>query len=184
MDWNFPNQTDPEDGLNLIASRVMESVGSPLVEGSRLFYDAAEMLEASREIENAAESGTRLLVGFQVAEKMAREGTRYAGIVGRGVEVVAFGTGPRPDVDSRIQWVELPADEAAVENQWFLVIDRPEPLVFVGYEVSEPDIFGVGGISDERKRFAGFVTEDQRVVYALTDHLMGVAGRAETTSSV
>ncbi|MCE7883329.1 MAG: hypothetical protein DYH08_05590 [Actinobacteria bacterium ATB1] len=63
-----------------------------------------------------------------------------------------------------------------------MIIDRPEPLVFVGYEVSEPELFGIGGISDVRKRFAGFVTEDQRVVDVLADHLLGVAGRAETAS--
>ncbi|MEO8458237.1 MAG: hypothetical protein ABI559_10530 [Chloroflexota bacterium] len=52
-----------------------------------------------------------------------------------------------------------------------MVSATPEPVAFVGWEVSPEGIWGKGGISSPDKVFAGFVSGDERVVAALIAHL-------------
>ena len=65
----------------------------------------------------------------------------------------------------------LPEDQAALENQWLLVAEQPEPIAFVGFETSEPERFGRAGISDGSRTFTGFVSGDRRLVRAIAEHL-------------
>jgi DNA-directed RNA polymerase specialized sigma24 family protein len=41
-----------------------------------------------------------------------------------------------------VRWVRLPEDKAALQNQWLLVAEEPEPIAFVGFETSNRERFG------------------------------------------
>jgi hypothetical protein len=192
MDWTYPRPPDGEGdpgGLSVVLRRLADELGTPVPKGTRFgtsvpkgtrfLFDRRDMMEATREIESVAHGA--LLVGFQRGEKLDGERSVYDALADRGVEVTAFGAG-RPADPSRVTWVELPLDVRPVENQWFLVIAEPEPLAFVSYELSEPDRFGTGGISDRVRSFAGFVTRDERVIDVLRRHLGDVARRALTSA--
>jgi len=177
MDWSFPESTSDDEALDEISERMREDFGRDSIAGSRITYDSMEMLEATRHIEEAVGRGNRLLVGFQTVEKLAAEANRYNALATSGVEIIGFGTGTAPSGLDGISWIELEPDRRAVENQWFLVILEPEPLAFVGYETSDPQLFGLRGISDPQKRFAGFVSDDPQLAQALYDYLTNIAER-------
>jgi hypothetical protein len=177
MDWSYPRPVDGEGdpaGLGEVLERLAGDVGGPIPRGSRFLFDRREMMEATREIEFVAQGP--LLVGFQRGEKLDGERSVYDTLADRGVHVTAFGAG-RPANAGRETWIELPLDVRRLENQWFLVMTEPEPLAFVSYELSDADRFGRGGISDDIRSFAGFVTRDARVIESLRTHLEGVARR-------
>jgi hypothetical protein len=92
------------------------------------------------------------------------------------VEVIAFGTGTPTEV-SQVRWVRLSEDHDALANQWFLVTQTPEPIAFVGFETSPPDRIGAGGATDPSRTWAGFVTDDPRLVGAIAGYLQGVSDR-------
>lgn len=178
MDWTYPT-TPPDrraDGIAEMARRVVDQIGDSHLPGTRFTYDAREMLRATREIEAAVRGGGSLWVGFQHASKLDHEAARYEDLTASGTDVVAFGTG-RPDVPlaTRLRWIELPPSTVRLQNQWFLVTSDPEPIAFVSWEVSEPERFGIGGISAQDKRFVGFVTDDGRVIAALVSYLEAAA---------
>jgi hypothetical protein len=77
----------------------------------------------------------------------------------------------------QVRWVRLPEDHGALANQWFLVTETPEPIAFVGFETSPSDRIGVGGATDPSRTWAGFVTDDPRLVGAIASYLRGVADR-------
>ena len=70
-----------------------------------------------------------------------------------------------------MDWVRLPEDQAALQNQWLLVAEQPEPIAFVGFETSEPDRFGLVSVADPSRTFTGFVTGDRRLIRAIAEHL-------------
>ena len=144
--------------------------GSPLT-GTRFLYRARDMLAATREIEAAVRGAdTTLFVGFQRAGKLDGEAATYRGLVGgrgQGDRVRHRGAGAA----ARGGWVRLPEDQAALQNQWLLVAEAPEPIAFVGFETSEPDRFGLVGVTDPSRSFIGFVTGDRRLVRAIAEHL-------------
>jgi hypothetical protein len=171
MDWTYPRPRDAEggpEGLSSVLRRLQDELGEPALEGTRFLFDRREMMAATREIELVAEGS--LLVGFQRADKFEHEQEVYEAIAARGVDVTAFGAG-RPTDPGLVRWIQLPFDVKLLENQWFLIIAEPEPLAFVSYELSEADRFGMGGVSDQARSFAGFVTHDRRVIEALRRHL-------------
>jgi Sensory domain in DIguanylate Cyclases and Two-component system len=184
MDWTYP-WTDPglrAEGIARIAERLVTSIGDDRLAGTRFTYDVREMLRATREIEATQAAGGSLWVGFQNAAKLEHEAERYAAMTAAGARVIAFGTGV-PDMPEQValRWVELAPTTDRLENQWFLVATAPEPIAFVSWEVSEPVLFGRGGINAPHKQFVGFVTDDRRVIAMLTSHLEGVAGTAVMT---
>ncbi len=183
MDWTFPPDADsPADGLSRIADRLILETGDDRLSGTRFTYDAREMLEATREIEATLAAGGRLWVGFQRAAKLDHEADRYAAITGAGTHVVAFGTGePNLPDGTQLQWISLDPSVERLENQWFLVTTEPERIAFVSWEVSEPQQFGEGGISAPGKEFVGFVTEDERVIGSLVEHLESTSGASESS---
>jgi hypothetical protein len=153
----------------------LRSSGPPL-EGFRFLNSGLEMLRITRDIEAEAQAsgvGSTLYVGFQTAEKLAKEMKRYRQINQSGVQIVGFGQGDIPEEDTPAleQWVDLPQNTRALENQWYLVATLPTPIVFIGWEISIPQMFGQGGISRPGKQFKGFVSGDQRVVDAVVAHL-------------
>jgi len=159
-----------------LLARAQEELGGPLL-GARFLYDARQMFAATREIERAVSApGTTLYVGFQRAEKLDGEARIYRDLTRQGVEVIAFGTGTPAEV-SQVRWVRLPEDHGALANQWFLVTQTPEPIAFVGFETSPPDRIGQGGATDPSRTWAGFVTDDPRLVVAIASHLHGLADR-------
>ena len=167
VDWHRLGDGDSEAGrqaavLDLLRRAQRELGGGPLT-GTRFLYRARDMLAATREIEAAVRGAdTTLFVGFQRAGKLDGEAATYRGLVAAGVRVIAFGTGepgPLPGVD----WVRLPEDQAALQNQWLLVAEAPEPIAFVGFETSEPDRFGQVGVTDPSRSFIGFVTGDRQI---------------------
>ena len=74
-----------------------------------------------------------------------------------------------------MDWVRLPEDQAALQNQWLLVAEQPEPIAFVGFETSEPDRFGLAQVTDPERTFTGFVTGDRRLVRAIAEHLEAIS---------
>jgi hypothetical protein len=159
-----------------LLARAQEELGGPLL-GARFLYEARQMLAATREIERAVSApGTTLYVGFQRAEKLDGEARIYRNLTEQGVQVVAFGTGTPAEVPE-VRWVRLPEDHGALANQWFLVTEAPEPIAFVGFETSPPDRIGQGGAADPSRTWAGFVTDDPRLVGAIANYLQGLADR-------
>jgi hypothetical protein len=133
------------------------------------------MLAATRQIEAAVRAAaTGLLVGFQRAGKFEGEARAYRDLVAAGVEVTAFGTG-EPEPVPGVRWVRLPEDQAALQNQWLLVAEEPEPVAFVGFETSGPDRFGRVEVTDPSRSFTAFVSGDRRLVRAIAEHLEAVA---------
>jgi hypothetical protein len=178
VDWHRLGDGDSEAGRRAgvvdLLRRAQQELGGPLT-GTRFLYRPRDMLVATRQIEAAARTaGGSLLVGFQRAEKLDGEVATYRNLVAAGVRVTAYGTGepgPLPGVD----WVRLPEDQAALQNQWLLVSDQPEPIAFVGFETSEPEHFGLVSIADPSRSFTGFVTGDRRLVRAIAEHLKAIS---------
>jgi hypothetical protein len=163
------------EGFILRMDKELRDSGPPL-EGFRFLNSGLEMLRITRDIEAEAQAsgaGSTLYVGFQTAEKLVKEMKRYRQINQSGVQIVGFGQGDIPEEDTPVleQWVDLPQNTRALENQWYLVATLPTPIVFIGWETSIPQMFGQGGISRPGKQFKGFVSGDQRVVDAVVAHL-------------
>jgi hypothetical protein len=159
-----------------LLARAQQELGGPLL-GAKFLYDARQMFAATREIERAvSEPGTTLYVGFQRAERLDGEARIYRDLTSQGVKVIAFGTGAPAEV-SQVRWVRLPENHDALANQWFLVTETPEPIAFVGFETSPPDRIGEGGAADPSRTWAGFVTDDPRLVGAIAGYLQGVSDR-------
>jgi hypothetical protein len=178
VDWHRLGDGDSEAGrqagvLDLLRRAQRELGGGPLT-GTRFLYRVRDMLAATREIEAAVRGhDTTLYVGFQRADKLAGEAATYRDLVAAGVRVTAFGTG-QPDGPAGVHWVRLPEDQAALQNQWLLVTERPEPIAFVGFETSEPERFARGSVSLPGRSFTGFVTGDRRLVRAIVEHLEAI----------
>ena len=178
MDWHRLGDGDSETGrqagvLDLLRRAQGELGGGPLT-GTRFLYHVRDMLAATREIEAAVRGhDTALFVGFQRAGKLAGEVVTYRDLVAAGVRVTAFGTG-EPEAPTGVRWVRLPEDQAALQNQWLLVTEQPEPIAFVGFETSEPDRFGRAAVADPARTFTGFVTADRRLVRAIAEHLEAI----------
>lgn len=179
MDWAYPRpslEVSDASGVAVVIDRLASETDGPPLRGTRILYTYREMIEATREVEEAVADGDELLVGFQVPEKLNNEHATYAALAERGVRLVLFGAGPGEPPEGDVRWVEVPMDRAALENQWFLVATGSVEIAFVGYDISDADSFGVGGISDPARRFVGFVTDDARIVSSLRGALMEVAG--------
>jgi hypothetical protein len=178
VDWHRLGEGGSEAGrqagvLDLLRRAQRELGGGPLT-GTRFLYHVRDMLAATREIEAAVRGhDTTLFVGFQRAGKLAGEAATYRGLVAAGVRVTAFGTG-EPEAPTGVGWVRLPEDQAALQNQWLLVTEQPEPIAFVGFETSEPDRFGRASVADPARTFTGFVTADRRLVRAIAEHLEAI----------
>lgn len=179
MDWHRRGDGDSEAGrqagvLDLLRRAQQELGGGPLT-GTRLLYRTSDMLAATREIEAAVRGAhTSLFVGFQRAEKLEAEAATYRDLVASGVRVTAFGTG-EPRQPTGVEWVPIPEDQAALQNQWLLVSELPEPIAFVGFETSDPERFGRAGIAGGARSFTGFVSGDRRLVRAIAGHLETVS---------
>jgi len=159
--------------LDLLRRAQAELGGGPLT-GTRFLYRVRDMLAATREIEAAVRGhDTTLYVGFQRADRLLGEAATYRDLVAAGTRVTAFGTGD-PDPPTGVRWVRLPEDQAALQNQWLLVTERPEPIAFVGFETSEPAHFGRAEVSHPGRTFTGFVTGDRRLVRAIAEHLEAI----------
>jgi hypothetical protein len=175
VDWHRGpgSGQDAAAGVAELLARAQQELGGPLL-GARFLYDARQMLAATREIERAASApGTTLYVGFQRADKLDGQDRN---LTGQGVQVIAFGTGT-PTEAPEVRWVRRPEDHGALANQWFLVTEAPEPLALVGFETSPSDRIGQGGAADPSRTWAGFVTDDRRLVGAIASHLHGLADR-------
>jgi hypothetical protein len=179
VDWHRLGDDDSEAGrragvLDLLRRAQVELDSEPLT-GTRFLYRPGDMLAATREIEAAVHGvDTTLFVGFQRAGKLDGEARTYRGLTAAGVRVVAFGTG-EPAQPTGVAWVRLPEDQAALQNQWLLVAERPEPIAFVGFETSEPDRFGLLEVTDPARSFTGFVSGDRRLVRAIAEHLEAIS---------
>jgi hypothetical protein len=179
VDWHRLGDGDSEAGrragvLDLLR-RAQRELGAEPLTGTRFLYRARDMLAATREIEAAVRGAdTTLFVGFQRAGKLDGEARTYQDLTAAGVRVVAFGTG-EPERPPGVEWVRLPEDQAALQNQWLLVTERPEPIAFVGFETSEPDRFGLLEVTDPTRSFTGFVSGDRRLVRAIAEHLEAIS---------
>lgn len=173
MDWTYPAGAG-DSGIFEIGRRLAEALGRA-PDATRFAYDPRAMLRTTREIEHAA-TGGRLLVGFQRAAKLEVEASRYRAMLAAGTEIVAWAAGSHADdIDlGGLDYRALPADTARLENQWFLVTDRPEPLSFVSYELGDPATFGIGGAASPGKRFVGFVSDDPAVIDLLIRSLLPI----------
>jgi hypothetical protein len=179
MDWRRYPTDDPNDpdGVDALLRRVQRDLGGPPLTGTVFLHDAREMLRSTREIEAVARDakGT-LYVGFQSASKLDRERVVYGDLVDRGTRVVAFGVGSPQDPPAGLHWTALAEDRMALENQWYCVMQDPEPVAFVGFETSPGELYSRGDAGDEGKRWKGFVSDDPRLIGALVAHLCEVSG--------
>ena len=164
--------------------------GGPPLEGFKSLYSSQEMLQITREIENeitkVPDSQSTLYVGFQTVDKFLNETERYTYMSTLGIPVVGFGQGNVPDQNNvpAEQWVSLPTDLLAFENQWYLISASPNPIIFIGWETSSPELFGLGGISTEGKEFRGFVSNDERIIDAAINYLERVRKQNGPTASL
>lgn len=173
MDWTYPSDAGPE-GIYEMGRRLAAELGR-VPDATSFMNDPREMLRTTRRVEAIA-TGGRLFVGFQEAAKLDLEAERYRRLVASGTRVVAYAN-ERPTADvGGLDYRELRADHARLENNWFLVSDDPDPIAFVSWEISDPRIFGTGGAATSGKRFVGFVSDDADVVAALIEHLEAVRG--------
>ena len=182
MEWTIikadRTSKDPSgvDGFIQRMDQELRAGGSP-IEGFRILESGLEMLWITREIENEVlqnpGDNKKLYVGFQNSTKLNIESRRYAMLKKTGIDVVGFGEGEtsKENAGNLEQWVALPRNTSAFENQWYLITTGPVPIVFVGWETSDQEKFGEGGISSEGKQFRGFVSNDMRVVKAAIEHL-------------
>ena len=193
MDWNLSETEAAAEGANGIASfmdrlQVQLRNGGDPIEGFSFLSDAREMLRISREIEASwmvDPAPSAVYVGFQNTEKFKQEIDRYASIKRRGVSVYAFGEGePENSQQAATAWISLPTNHRSLENQWYLVTRTPEPVAFLGWEVSDDSLWGQHGATRPDKRFAGFVSQDERLVFAITSHLdmVRASNRPRSTS--
>jgi hypothetical protein len=126
VDWHRGPGTGEKAaaGVAQLLARAQEELGGPLL-GARFLYDARQMFAATREIERAVSApGTTLYVGFQRAEKLDGEAPIYRNLTGRGVQVIAFGTGAPAEI-SQVRWVHLPEDHGALRQP--VVPGHPDP---------------------------------------------------------
>jgi hypothetical protein len=139
--------------------------------GTFFLHDADEMLHATRQIEAAAqELDATLYVGFQDAARLDDEADVYR-LLAREARVIAYGVGePRTDIEE-LEWVSVPHDRRALDNQWFLVLVGEETLAFVGYETSPPRSYRKGPSQNEERTWEGFTSGDQRLIEHLVDRL-------------
>jgi hypothetical protein len=164
--------------------------GGPPLEGFKCLYSSQEMLQITREIENetikSPYDASILYVGFQTVSKFNNETERYRKINSLGIPVVGFGKGETSNENVSIldQWVDLPDDTKAFENQWYLICLKPTPVIFIGWETSDTDMFGRGGISTAGKEFKGFVSNDQRIINAAIAYLERVRRQYGPTTSM
>jgi hypothetical protein len=178
VDWHRLGDAGDEAarraGVLDLLRRAQEELGGGPLTGTRFLYRVRDMLAATREIEAAVRGhDTTLYVGFQRADRLLGEAATYRDLVAAGTRVTAFGTGD-PDPPTGVRWVRLPEDQAALQNQWLLVTERPEPIAFVGFETSEPAHFGRAEVSHPGRTFTGFVTGDRRLVRAIAEHLEAI----------
>lgn len=180
MDWGLSESEAAAPGSSGIAAfmdrlQIQLSGGGAPIEGFSFLSDAKEMLRISREIEAhwlAGPAPSAVYVGFQNSGKFELETDRYGKISRRGVPVYAFGEGqPQSSQNGDTVWFDLPTNHRKLENQWYLVARNPEPVAFVGWEVSDDSLWGQYGATHPEKRFSGFVSQDPRVVLAITSHL-------------
>jgi|GEM_PF-520632 len=163
MNWTYPSEND-EAGIFEIGRRLASSLGR-VPDVTRFEYDPREMLKMTRQCETAAR-GNRLFTGFQTADKLEAELSRYAALIKAGTKVTVFATGAKPK-DQRLKnlkYRELVPATRELANQWFLVADGPEPIAFLSYEIGNEKLFGQGGAATKGKRFVGFITDDKAVV--------------------
>lgn len=138
------------------------------------------MLSLSRQIESdllSARAG-RLYVGFQNEAKLGPEADRYQRLGDAGVTVHAFGEGV-PDASAArglASWHSLEPHRARIENQWYLVADGAAAAAFVGWEVSDDAVWGRYGVTHPDKKFAGFISDDARIISALIAHFEEIRG--------
>lgn len=180
MDWQRKPRDDAHDptGVTALLQRAQDELGGDPIVGTRFLHDAEEMLRSTREIE-AAVSGvhTTLYVGFQNGDKLRREFDVYRDITQGGTSVLAFGEGAPQEAErlDNFSWTQLPEQRYALENQWYLITRDPEPIAFVGFEASPEELRGEGGATDPAKTWEGFVTDDDRMIDLIIDHLETVA---------
>lgn len=183
MDWALTEEEarSGEEGVRSLLRRFQGQSSSldSALEGSTFLSDGQEMLRISRVFENrllASDASGTLYVGFQNALKLEHEVERYRAIRQAGVQVFAFGeAAPDPAPAGAVDaWYGLPRDLHRLENQWYLVMRRPEPYAFVGWEVSDEPLWGEHGVTYPGKRFVGFVSEDPRLVMGISGHLDSV----------
>lgn len=176
MDWQRKPRDDARDptGVAALLERAQDELGGDPIQGTRFLHDADQMLRSTREIE-ASVSGvdTTLYVGFQNGDKLRREFDVYRDITRGGTSVKAFGEGAPPEAEQLddFEWTALPPQRHAMENQWYLVTREPEPIAFVGFEASPEELRGAGAATDPAKTWEGFVTDDDRMIGLIIDHL-------------
>jgi len=154
-----------------------EPVLGHLKETTFTSHDTAQMLYASREIEDRARrvGEGAIHAGFQRLSLLAEQASIYTDLAARGLDVHAYGTPdePPPDIDGgTIHAVEN--DEIA--ETWFVVFDGG------GEDLQKSAL-----LAEERDEgsFYGAWTYDPAIVDGILDHLEGTylaAGRTQPRS--
>ena len=154
MEWTIikadRTSKDPSgvDGFIQRMDQELRAVGSP-IEGFRILESGLEMLWITREIENEVlqnpGDNKKLYVGFQNSTKLNIESRRYAMLKKTGIDVVGFGEGEtsKENAGNLEQWVALPRNTSAFENQWYLITTGPVPIAVSYTHLPLPTIYSV-----------------------------------------
>ena len=133
-----------ENGVRELVLRMDQSLrsnGLP-IEGFEFIHSTKKMLEITREIEDEIKKSPRdvtLYVGFQNIDKLDKEINRYKELRSMGIKINAFGMNEASEIYSGAidNWTKINESPENVENQWFLVVENPSPIAFVGWEISD-----------------------------------------------
>ena len=182
FNWKLSKELPEKEGngvreLVLRMDQSLRSNGLP-IEGFEFIHSTKKMLEITREIEDEIKKSPRdvtLYVGFQNIDKLDKEINRYKELRSMGIKINAFGMNEASEIYSGAidNWTKINESPENVENQWFLVVENPSPIAFVGWEISD-ELFAKGKLSDPGKKFQGFASSDIRVVRSLMQYLDSV----------
>lgn len=180
MDWKEYLTVLQQGGPGL-ASLVDEAQGgatSAALTTTRLVHDTDELARLSRQLYDRCEGrATTLFAGLRHAERLGGElRDRFERLAASGVAIVLFGVGVPSTLPSGAVWVRVPPRSSALENQWFLVAEAPEPIALLSFVIPAHPA-PKGGPGDAARTFAAFVSRDGRLVDAIVRTLRAVADR-------
>jgi hypothetical protein len=168
-------------GGHELAELVDEAQGGPrggALTTTRLLHDQEEMASLSRRIQERCEgTATTLFAGLRRAEHLGREPRgRFERLASSGVTAVLYGVGVPETLPPGVRWVEVPPRSSALENQWFVVTEAPEPVALMSFALPAQRPVP-GGRGPAGPSLAAFVSSDGRLVEAVVRILRTVAAR-------
>jgi hypothetical protein len=165
--------------LAALVDRARDGATGGSLTTTRLLHDPDEMARLARRIQDACEgTATTLFAGIRSAEHLGGEQwERFQRLAASGVTAVLYGVGVPDRLPAGVRWVEVPPRSTAMENQWFVVAQAPEPVALMSFVMAPQPGVGRGAAGDTPRGFAAFASWDPRLVDAIVQILRTVASR-------